>query len=407
MLSNSVPKKLLAAGMVFSALLILPACSNSVADKRSDTPASEHRLQVRAVPVKVDELHRNVESVGSLFALEEVTVSSEVDGRVDEVMVDTGDHVERGQPLVNVSTTELKLALDQQRALYQQARARLGITGESDDLKNVIDAAEVKKAAADLKEAQEIYKRSQMLLEKQLLPRQDFDQTEARLHAATAAYDLAVQSVQNLRAQLPQYRAAVELAEKKLRDAVIRAPFKGQVKERVVAPGQYLKVQTPVMIIVSMDPLRVRLKIPEMMAGWIRAGEGIHVSVEAYPDKTFSGKLTRTNPVVDPQSRTFEVEALLDNSEGLLKPGFFVKARIPSGKVDRVLAVPRDALQYSYGVYKVCLIQGDVLKETEVKIGELAGEDAEIVSGVSTADLIAVPVKGQVLRDGATIQIVQ
>jgi len=407
MLSNPAPKKLLAAAMVLSALLILPACSNSVADKRSDSPANEHRLQVRAVPVKVDELHRNVESVGSLFALEEVTVSSEVDGRVDEVLVDTGDHVERGQPLVNVSTTELKLALDQQRALYQQARARLGITGESDDLKNVIDAAEVKKAAADLKEAQEIYKRSQMLLEKQLLPRQDFDQTEARLHAATAAYDLAVQSVQNLRAQLPQYRAAVELAEKKLRDAVIRAPFKGQVKERVVAPGQYLKVQTPVMIIVSMDPLRVRLKIPEMMAGWIRAGEGIHVSVEAYPDKTFSGKLTRTNPVVDPQSRTFEVEALLDNSEGLLKPGFFVKARIPSGKVDRVLAVPRDALQYSYGVYKVCLIQGDVLKETEVKIGELAGEDAEIVSGIRTGDMIAVPVKGQVLRDGAKIQIVQ
>jgi len=407
MLSNSASNQLFAAGILFSALFILPACSNSVADKRSDSPSSEHQLQVRAVPVKVDELQRNVESVGSLFALEEVTVSSEVDGRVDEVLVDTGDHVERGQPLVNVSTTELKLALDQQRALYQQARARLGVAGESDDLKSVIDAAEVKKAAADLKEAQEIYKRSQMLLEKQLLPRQDFDQTEARLHAATAAYDLAVQSVQNLRAQLPQYRAAVELAEKKLRDAVIRAPFKGQVKERVVAPGQYLKVQTPVMIIVSVDPLRVRLKIPEMMAGWIRSGEAIQVSVEAYPDKTFSGKLTRTNPAVDPQSRTFEVEALLENSEGLLKPGFFVKARIPSGKVDRVLAVPRDALQYSYGVYKVCLIQGDVLKETEVKIGELAGDEAEIVSGVSAGDRIAVPVNGQVLKDGARIQIVQ
>jgi multidrug efflux pump subunit AcrA (membrane-fusion protein) len=407
MLSNSAPNQLFAAGVLLSALLILPACSNSVADKRADSPSSGHRLQVRAVPVKVDELHRNVESVGSLFALEEVTVSSEVDGRVDEVLVDTGDHVERGQPLVNVSTTELKLALDQQRALYQQARARLGVTGESDDLKNVIDAAEVKKAAADLKEAQEIYKRSQMLLEKQLLPRQDFDQTEARLHAATAAYDLAVQSVQNLRAQLPQYRAAVELAEKKLRDAVIRAPFKGQVKERVVAPGQYLKVQTPVMIIVSVDPLRVRLKIPEMMAAWIRSGEAIQVSVEAYPDKTFSGKLTRTNPAVDPQSRTFEVEALLENSEGLLKPGFFVKARIPSGKVNRVLAVPRDALQYSYGVYKVCLIQGDVLKETEVKIGELAGDEAEIVSGVSAGDRIAVPVNGQVLEDGARIQVVQ
>ena len=403
----SAPTKVLAAGVVLSTLINLAACSSSVAGKRADSPTRDDRIQVRAVPVKAERLRRNVDSVGSLFALEEVTVSSEVEGKVDEVLVDIGDHVERGQPLVNVSTIELRLALDQQRALYQQARARLGITGESDDLRNVLDAAEVKKAAADLKETEEIYKRSQLLLQKQLLPRQDFDQTETRVSAARAAYDLAVQSVQNLRAQLPQYRASVELAEKKLRDAVIRAPFKGQVKERVVSPGQYLKVQTPVMVIVSTDPLRVRLKIPETMAGWIKVGDRIQVSVDAYPDKTFSGGLSRINPAVDPQSRTFEVEALLENSEGLLKPGFFVKARIPSGKIDEVLAVPQDALQYSYGVYKVCLINGDVLKETEVKIGEISGDEAEIVSGAKAGAMIAVPVKGQALKDGAKIQIVQ
>ena len=211
--------KLLIPGVILSALVTLTACGNSVAGKRADTAATEQRLQVRAVPVDVRELRRNVESVGSLFALEEVAVSSEVEGKVDEVLVDVGDRVETGQPLVNVSTIELKLTLDQQRALYQQARARLGLTEESDDLKNVLDAAEVKKAAADLKEAEEIYKRSQLLLAKLLIPRQDFDQIEARLNAARAAYDLAVQSVQNLRAQLPQYRATVQLAEKKLRDA--------------------------------------------------------------------------------------------------------------------------------------------------------------------------------------------
>ena len=400
------PKKLLASGVVLSTLLALPSCSRSVAGSRADS-ASDARVQVRAVPVTVKELHRNIESVGSLFALEEVTVSAEVEGKVDEVVADVGDRVERGQPLVNVSTIELKLALDQQRALYQQARARLGITEESDDLRNVLDAAEVKKAAADLKEAEEAYKRAEQLLEKKLIPRQDFDQTDARAHAARAAYDLAIQSVRNLRAQLSQYKAAAELAEKKLRDAVIRAPFKGQVKERVVSPGQYLKVQTPVMVIVSMDPLRVRLKIPETMAGWIQIGDRIQVSVEAYPDRTFSGKLSRINPAVDPQSRTFEVEALLENPEGLLKPGFFVKARIPSGKVDSVMAVPQEGLQYSFGIYKVCLIEGDVLKETEVKVGDLSGEQIEIISGIKAGDTIAVPVKGQVLKDGARIQTVQ
>src|SRR2546428_72187 len=405
MFSYSVRQKL-CAWLVRSALLPLPAGSNSVADKRAGAAAVENRLQVRAVSVKGDELPRNVEFSGSLFALEEVTVSSEVEGKVEEVLVDVGDHVERGQPLVNVSTIELKLALDQQRALYQQARARLGVTGESDDIQNVLDAAEVKKAAADLKETEEIYKRAQLLLDKQLLPRQDFDQTEARMHSARAAHDLAVQGVQNLRAQLPQYRASVELAEKKLRDAVIRAPFKGQVKERVVAPGQYLKVQTPVMVIVSMDPLRVRLKIPETMAGLIQIGDRLLVTVDAYPNRAFSGKLSRINPSVDPQSRTFEVEALLENLEGLLKPGFFVKARIPSRKLDPGMVVPQDALQYSYGIYKVFLIQGDVLKEQEVKVGDLSAEQVEIVSGVKAGDMIAVPVKGQVLKDEARIKLV-
>ena len=387
--------------------MFISACSsNSVAGKRADSEVRDEHVQVHAIPVKLQELRRNVESVGSLFALEEVTVSSEVDGKVDEVLVDVGDRVERGQPLVNVSTIELKLALDQQRALYQQARARLGITEDSDDIKNVLDSAEVKKAAADLKEAEEAYKRSQQLLEKRLIPRQDFDQVDARVHSARAAYDLAVQSVQNLRAQLPQYKASVELAEKKLRDAVIRAPFKGQIKERVVSPGQYLKVQTPVMVIVSVDPLRVRLKIPETMAGLIQIGDRLQVTVDAYPNRTFSGKLSRINPSVDPQSRTLEVEALLENPEGLLKPGFFVKARIPSAKLDPGMVVPQDALQYSYGIYKIFLIQGDVLKEQEVKVGDLSAEQIEIVSGVKAGDMIGVPVKGQVLKDAARIKLV-
>jgi RND family efflux transporter MFP subunit len=348
-----------------------------------------------------------VEAVGSLFPQEEVTVSSEVDGKIDQVFVDVGDRVEAGQPIVGVSTVELKLALDQQRALYRQARTRLGLPEDSDDdLSKVTDAAEVKKAAADLKQAEDTYKRSKVLLEKQLVPEQDVEQAEGRLNSAKAAYDLAIQIVQNLRAQLPQYRASMELAEKKLRDAVIRAPFKGEVKERVVAPGQYVKVQTPVMGIVDIDPIRVRLKIPEKMSELVRAGDTVNVSVEAYQDRTFSGKVTRINPSVDQQSRTFEVEALLTNSDGLLKPGFFIKARLGSGKLDQALVVPEDALSYAFGVYKTFLIQGKVVKETEVKVGDRTSDGMiEIISGLKAGDTIALAAKGQTLTDGSAIQI--
>src|SRR5262249_12999757 len=127
------------------------------AGRRSDRA---QEIQVTAVPVQTKDFRRNVEAVGSLFPEEEVTVSSQVDGKVDQVFVDVGDRVEGGQPIVGITTVELKLALDQQRALYRQARTRLGLPEDSDDdLSKVTDAAEVKKADADLKQADDTYKR--------------------------------------------------------------------------------------------------------------------------------------------------------------------------------------------------------------------------------------------------------
>src|SRR5436190_1430229 len=95
----------------------------------------------------------------------------------------------------------------------------------------------------------------------------------------------------------------------------VRAPFAGQIKERSVTQGQYLKVQTPVMVIVNIDPLRVRLKVPEKLAAWVHEGQEVTIAVEAYANRTFKGKVTRINPSVDQQTRAFEVEALIENHD--------------------------------------------------------------------------------------------
>src|SRR4030095_10323343 len=98
------------------------------------------------------------------------------------------------------------------------------------------------------------------------------------------------------------------------------------------------------------------------------------------------GKITRINPSVDQQTRAFEVEALIDNRESLLKPGFFVKATIPSNYVVDALFVPEDALLYVYGIYKVFVIEENTVKEREVKIGERTRDDVEIVEGLDVGD---------------------
>jgi membrane fusion protein (multidrug efflux system) len=383
---------------------LLAAVSFGCAGGRAgeDPQGGHDPVQARLVPVVSRDLQRTVESVGSLFPFEEVTVSSEVEGRVDEVYVDVGDAVARGRPLVKILPVELGLSLDEQRAALRQIEARLAPAGGG-VLQEPGDAAVVKKAGADRTDAEQKYRRAKELLAQGLIAQGTFDEAEARYNAARAAYDMAVQDVETLQAQAAQRAASVALAEKKLRDAVIRAPFAGRVKERTVSTGQYVKVQTPVMIVVDNDPVRARLSVPEKMAGWLAVGQPVRVQVEAYPGREFLGTISRIDPSVEPQTRSFDVEALLDNKEGLLKPGFFARAAIASSHRDRVLLVPKDALRYLYGVYKVYAVEANRLREKEVKLGARDADLVEIVEGLGEGDVVAVPVEGQELKDGAAV----
>src|SRR5260370_4570907 len=328
---------LILGAVSFSTLLIVSACSSGNAAKaKAGSPSEkEPAVPVQVFTVKSRGVRRTVEAVGSLFAYDEVVVSSEVDGRAEKVLVDVGDHVTQGQALVEILPTEFKLAADQQEAMLEQARAKLGSTDGDAEIKDPTQTAAVKKAAADLANAKQKYERTKAIAEKGLVRREKLEGDESKYKAVQATYELAVQDVRNLQAFVKQERVLRDLANKKLRDTNILAPFAGSVKERNVTVGQYLKVQTPVMTIVNVDPMRVRLKVPEKMAAWVPVGQMVTLSVEAYPDRTFSGRVSRINPSVDPQTRTFDAHALIDNRQQLLKPAVLVKPNTPSARLHR------------------------------------------------------------------------
>jgi len=396
----------LAAG----ASLLLCSCGNTRKVTAAGASNADKALTVTIATVESREVRRMVEAVGSLFAYDEVTISPEVDGRAEKVLVDAADHVTKGQLLVQILPLEYELAVAQQQALLDQARAKLGLAQGQEELGDPTQAASVKKAAADLANAEQKYRRTAELPQEGVVSRQTFDEDEANYNAAKAAYDLALQDVTNMQAAIKQDEATLDLARKKLRDTSIRAPFDGFIRERDVTVGQYLKAQatpTPAMGIVNIDPMRVRLKVPEKMAAWVLVGQPIQVTVEAFPDRTFSGKVWRINPSVDATTRTFDVEGLVDNHEHLLKPGFFVKASIVSSKVEKVLLIPRRSVNYAYGIYKVYVVNGNKVKETEIKIGDPSGEDVEILEGVQQGDRLALAAEGQelALKDGLSIKV--
>ena len=367
--------------------------------------SADKPVKARVVGVAERQVRRNVEAVGTLFPMDEVTVGSEVDGRVARVLVDVGDEVALHRPLVEIAPAELSLTAEQQAAALDQVRAQLGLPEGVTDLGDVDDAAEVKRAAADRDDAARKFARARSLFEEGLLARGDYDEAEARAKSSDAAYQIARQNVENLRALVAQRSASLAFARKKLADTVIRAPFSGRVKQRLVTAGQYVKVQTPVMVIVNADPLRVRLQVPEKTAADVAVGQSVSVRVDAHPDHAFAGRVSRINPSVDPQTRSFEVEALLDNKDGALKPGFFAKATIATNRVDTELLVPGDALRYRYGVYKVFTIASSRLKEKDVKPGERRGNDVAILEGLTARDSVAVPLEGEEPREGAPVEV--
>jgi membrane fusion protein (multidrug efflux system) len=368
---------------------------------------ASHPIPVRSFPVAEQKVRRRVQAVGSLFAWDESTISAQVEGRIARVLVDVGDTVKQGQVMVEIDPVELQYALEQQRAQVNQMRAQLGIGPNDPPPKDPGKVAFVQRAAADLFDAEQKFHRAQQMFHDTLISQQQLDEASTHDQGAKAAYALALQDVDRLKAQLQSGQAGTQLAEKKLSDASIRAPFQGAVKARSVSPGEYLRVQSPVMVVVRTDKLRARLAVPERWAGTVKIGAMIDVQVEAFPNEVFRGKLERMNPAVTQDSRTFDVEALLANPGARLKPGFFVQASMPSEVEERTLTVPEQAVTYRYGTYKVFVLNGSRVSERSIKPGAQNDDGGirriEIVEGLTARDRVAVAIEGD-LRDGAAVR---
>jgi len=368
---------------------------------------ASHPALVHFYTVAEETARRRIQAVGSLYALEESTLSSEVEGRVDDVLADVGDNVREGQPLVRLDPKELQFEVERQRGIVTQVRAQLGI-GPSDpppsDPKRI---ASVQRAEADLYDADQKYKRAQEMFRDKLISQQQLDEAASRFQSTQATYTVALQEVDRLKALLVSSEASEKLAEKKLNDSTIRAPYPGSIKTRNIHPGEYLRVQSPVMVLVRTDRLRARLAVPERWASWVKDGVTVDLHVEAFPGQTFQGKISRINPAVSQDSRTFEAEALLANSDGKLKPGFFVQASIPSEKEEKTIFLPESAVNYRYGVYKVFLLNGNHVSERQIRPAgqteDERGRRFEVAEGLKPGDRVAVSVSGE-LHDGAIVQ---
>jgi multidrug efflux pump subunit AcrA (membrane-fusion protein) len=361
--------------------------------------------QVRVSPVSVRTIQRTVETVGNLFPYDEAIISAEVDGPIVQVNADLGDLVAQGTVLVKISDEEQNYVVAQQEAQLRQSLERLGLKDEKDRVKDIRETPDVRRARADLFDAEQRYKRTHDLVDQGIGPQSDLDAAQARLQSAQAAYDATLNQTRNLITEVERVKASLDLQRKKLRDTNVRAPFAAYVKERQATAGQFVRSNAPLFTLVKIDPIRLRLEVPERMAPWVHVGQMAAVTVEAFQNRTFEGKIWRISPTVDQSKRTFVVEALIQNPQNELKPGSYARARIVTDKTEAIKLVPARAVNYVLGTNKAYVVRPDgTVNARDLKLGDRFPDEIEVLEGLDEGENVAVTALNR-LDDGMKVTI--
>jgi HlyD family secretion protein len=372
--------------VVTTLAVVMAGCSK--AQMAGTRTRQEAARPMQAEPVRQEAVRRAIDVVGTLAAEEQVTISSQADGAVSKVLVDLGDRVKAGQVLIELDREKLQYNLELQKAALTRALTKYGAT-EGSHLPPIEQTPDVQKAAAELGQAKQAHDRANELFGRNLVPRQTLDDALAMLRSKQATYDSSLQNAQTLGVDVDSSSATVKLADRQLRDASIRAPFDGYVQKRLVSLGEFVKSETPVISLVRVDSLKVTAEIPERMAPWIKVGQTVDISVDAFRGKPLTGEVSRISPAVNTATRAFPFEAYLTNREGLLKPGTFARVHLTTALVEQVVTIPYAAMQYRYGVYRAFSINGDRLAIHELQTGDRVGDRMEILNGVKVGDLVA------------------
>ncbi len=303
---------------------------------------------------------RRLHAVGTLAAVQGVTVSNELAGIVAKIAFESGQRVGEGELLVQLDTSTDEAQL---RGLDAQAQLA-AIT---------LERARQLRAANTNSQA-------------------DLDSAEAQQRAAVAAAD-------NIRAVIGK--------------KTIRSPFAGVLGIRLVDLGQFLPAGGSIAALQALDPIYAEFTLPQQAVGQLKAGQAVHVAIDAFPGTTFSGTINALNSKVDEATRNITVQATLRNPDGRLIPGMFASVDVVLPSRDDMITLPQTAIVYNpYGsaVYVVESVRDEagtvsqVVRQHFVTLGETRGDQVAVVKGVNAGEEIVTA--GQIkLRNGSPVQV--
>jgi HlyD family secretion protein len=321
----------------------------------------------------------NITVVGSLIGAATVELVPKVSGRLESVAVKLGDRVTKGQLLGKLEDNEIQEQARQTDASFEVARAT------------------VRQREADLKFAETSLDRTKNLFSRNLVSRQTLEDSQARTEASQAQVDLA-------KAQFAQAQARRDEVRINLANTRIISPVNGFVGSRRLDAGAYVSPNAPLLSVVDIQTVRIVANLVERDLGRVSTGMDASVNVDAFPGEVFKGRVARIAPVLDPATRTAQMEVEIPNESFRLKPGMYARVEFTVRQHDQALIVPRNAVVDIEGKRGVFVAENRVAKFRPIEMGIVEGDRSEILSGVAENDAVVTTGAGA-LRDGDPIQL--
>ena len=315
---------------------------------------------VTTVVAQQEEWPVTLSAIGTLAAVQGVTVSADLPGTVERIFFDSGRAVRAGDVLAHLDTRQ-----EQAQLAAIEARREL---------------------------AQTTFLRVQELLKEKVISKAEFDRAAAEL--------------QQTEAELGEVKAVIQRK-------TIRAPFSGVLGLRQVNLGQYLAGGDPLVSLQSLDPIYVNFGVPQQSARQVPVGRAVKVTAADGAGGQWTGRVTALDSMVDEATRNIQVQATLANPGGLLRPGMFVQAEVTLGPSQALIVLPASAINYApYGdsVFVVEEIKGEDgksyrgVRQQLVKVGPSRGDQVAIVTGVKAGEEVVTSGLFK-LRNGAAVQI--
>jgi RND family efflux transporter MFP subunit len=412
---NRLRWRVIGLGLALTGLAGATGCGAKT-EKTLAANTAPNPVPVTVTAVESRRVDRTVEVVGTLKGWVEVTIGSKRAGRVLKVFHDMGDKLAPGERLIELETTDADLSVLRAERMLQADLAKLGLKQLPGREFDAIKVPAVVQAQVALERAQQDLGRQRNLVMRNAGTQQDLQNAENNEQAQIAALENAVVTARSTLAMALADKASLDAAVQARKDMEVFAPVPSKrpegdngpieyaVARKMVQEGQWVKEGEAIFELVIVSPLRIWTNVPERYSADVKVGQTARLAVNSHQGQFFDGQVTRINPTVDPQSRTFQVEAQLPNPKGALHPGGFAKVSILTHTDSQGLVVPLESIMRFAGVTKVFVLNGELAREVPVETA-LEGRDwVEVTGALSPGDRVVVTGQTQ-LANGASVVV--